>query len=247
MSFSYSRINQIFISRLRRLEESINESSTITHPATKGALREAYLRDFLSDIMPPNLSMGSGFICDCFGTISPQIDFILAEKNQIPSLALMENIALVPIETALLAMEMKSIIKTETKDQLKKQYDEFNKMKPVLAIKPGEERTGARPFPILISLIAIESELKKEKLSEWFKTIPTLLNICVIGKYTLKIKEYGSAECDVVEGPDYIETLNYFSVVINNCYDNLDHRRKINNGQGFGRSWIPYIVGHHNA
>jgi hypothetical protein len=242
-----SRINQIFISRLLRLEESINESSSIVHDATKGALREAYLRDFMSDIMPPNLSTGSGFICDCFGTISPQIDFILAEKNQIPSIALMENIALVPIETALVAMEMKSTIKSNTKEQLQKQYDEFNKMKPVFAVKQGGERNQNHKFPILVSLIALESEVKKETLVEWFKTIPTLLNICVIGKYTIKIKSYGSSDCDIIEGANYVETLNYFSTVINNCYDNLEYRKKITGGQGFGRSWIPYIVGHQHV
>ncbi|KQC13679.1 MAG: hypothetical protein APR63_07880 [Desulfuromonas sp. SDB] len=247
MSVTYSRINQIFISRLRRLEESIRESSNIVHDATKGALREAYLRDFLNDIMPPNLSIGSGFICDCFGTISPQIDFILAEKNQIPSIALMENIALIPVETALLAIEMKSIIKSNTKDQLQKQYDEFNKMKPVVVVQPGEEIEQTNNFPILLSLIALESEVKKETLVEWFKSIPTLLNICIIGKYSIKIKKYGISDCEIIKGANYIETLNYFSVVINNCYDNLEKRRKLTYGRGFGRSWIPYIVGHQNV
>ncbi|MGC9366701.1 MAG: DUF6602 domain-containing protein [bacterium] len=247
MSISSSRIKDIFISRLKRLEESINESSSILHDATKGALREAYLRDFVSDIMPPNLSTGSGFICDCFGTISPQIDFILAENNQIPSIALMENIALVPVETALMAMEMKSTIKSNTKYQLQKQCDEFNKMKPVFPLKPGEEKNKNKNSPIFLSIIALESEVKKETLLEWFRDIPTLLNICVIGKYTIKIKSYGNSVCDIIEGTNYIETLNYFSTVINNCYDNFEYRSKITGGKGFGRSWIAYIVGSENV
>ncbi|OEU78347.1 MAG: hypothetical protein BA873_07135 [Desulfobulbaceae bacterium C00003063] len=248
MVLAYSRIHQIFVSRLRRLAESINESSSISHSATKGALRETYLREFMGDVMPPALSVGSGFICDCFGGISPQIDFILAQKNKIPSIALMKDVALVPVEIALTAIEMKSIIKSDTIDQLKNQFDECSKLKPVIGLKPEDrEQPITQSFSVCFSLIAIETNVKKETLSEWFQIIPNLINICVIGKYGLKREEYGKNDCELVKGADYRETLNYFSLLINNCYDNINHRERIPNGKGFQRSWIPYIVGPNNA
>ena len=243
-----SRIQQVLVSRLRRLSDSISESSSISHDATKGALRESYLRAFLGDIMPPDLSVGSGFICDCFGAISPQIDFILAERKRIPSIALMQDVSLVPIETALAAIELKSTIDTKTLSQLKTQFIECRKLRPVVAMKPHDATTKARQsFPILFSLIGLETKVKKSTLLNWFKGIPHLMTICVIGQYTLKRKGYDNTnEVELIEGPDYIETLKYFSILINICYDNITHKDRITEGKGFERSWIPYIVGPNN-
>jgi len=243
-----SRIQQVFFSRLRRLSESISESSSITHDATKGALRESYLREFLSSIMPPDLSVGSGFICDCYGGISPQIDFVLAEKNRIPSIALMKDVSLVPVETALAAIELKSTIETKNLKQLKTQYFECIKLKPVVATKPADSKMKTeQSFPILFSLIGLESKVKKGTLLKWFEQIPSLMTICLIGDYTLKRKGYDNTnQVKTIEGPDYLETLTYFSILINVCYDNIKHKNKITGGKGFERSWIPYIVGPNN-
>ncbi|MBL7178950.1 MAG: hypothetical protein ISS65_01915 [Desulfobacterales bacterium] len=240
-----SRIQQVLVSRLRRLSDSISESSSISHSATKGALRESYLRAFLGDIMPPDISVGSGFICDCFGSISPQIDFILAERKRIPSIALMKDVALVPVETALAAIEMKSTVDSETLDQLKNQFIECQKLRPVAVRKPNDVAKQTRQsLPILFSLIGLETKVGKETLSEWFQEIPHLMTICIIGKFTLKRKGYdNSNKVDLIEGPEYLETLTYFSVLINVCYDNITHKEKITEGKGFERSWIPYIVG----
>lgn len=240
-----NRIQQVLVSRLRRLSDSICESSSISHPPTKGALRESYLRAFFGDIMPPDLSVGSGFICDCFGGISPQIDFILAERNRIPFVALMKDVALVPVETALTAVELKSTIDSETLGQLKKQFIECQKLKPTVTQKTGDiAQKPLQSFPILFSLIGLDTKVSKETLSGWFQEIPHLMTICVIGKFTLKRKGYDNTnKVDLIEGPDYFETLNYFSILINVCYDNITHKAKITEGKGFDRSWIPYIVG----
>lgn len=236
------RIKRVFISRLNQLMKAIEESKSISHSATKGALRESYLREIFDDIMPPAISVGSGFICDCFGTISPQIDFLIAERHNMPSLTLMKDVALVPIETAIYAIEMKSRIEKGALKQLKTQFEQCGKMEPLIMLE-GSAHYNNAAMDIFFSLVGLESSLVKEELKSWFKEIPPLQNICVIGGFALQRRAYGSNDVDLVEGGCFQETLFYFSSLINNAFDVIERRRAFTRGKGLGRVWTQHITG----
>lgn len=73
---------QVVESRVRQLLERYEESTAIEHKATKGSLREGYLRQFFAELVPNSVQLRSGFVTDCRGeVISPQIDLIAFDST----------------------------------------------------------------------------------------------------------------------------------------------------------------------
>lgn len=244
MSETKSRTKQIFVSRIEKLLESVRESDSISHQPTKGALREAYLRELMNDLLPSSMSVRSGFICDAFGGITPQIDFVIAEKNKLSPILLMNDVSLVPVESAIIAIEVKSVLNDDAIKQIRTQMDKCNNLRRTYTLKQNQKPPEKTPFlPVYFSIVALESKTKKERIASWFRDMPTLLNVCVIGKFGVKRSDYEKPDATIVEGQDHIESLNYFSTLIEHFYNNLDYRREVLGQSGYERVWIPYLLG----
>jgi Domain of unknown function (DUF6602) len=71
-----NQLRDIFIARIQQLVAQYEGSKTITHPTTVGTMREDYLRSFLRALLPPKFHPVTGFICDMYGNITPQLDMI---------------------------------------------------------------------------------------------------------------------------------------------------------------------------
>ncbi|HEV8063166.1 MAG TPA: DUF6602 domain-containing protein [Gemmataceae bacterium] len=93
------------ISRIRQFIGQYQESGSIDHRGTKGALREGYLKQFLAGFIPPAFTLKSGFVTDSQGVqISPQIDLLAFDKTSIPDFALSDFVTIVPIESVRLIL-----------------------------------------------------------------------------------------------------------------------------------------------
>lgn len=171
-----NRINGVIRARLKGLMAQVDESKQIEHAPTKGALREKYLTEFLESLLPSRYLVKNGFICDVLGGISPQLDLILADTSVLPSIALSKDVSLIPVEVAIGAVEVKSILKSKDVDQLKRQVDAIWSLRPV-AESPQPGHHGVRIF-----IFAYESEVSMPHLAEWFESIPALFGICIMGK-----------------------------------------------------------------
>ncbi len=172
-----NRINGVIKARLEGLIAQIEESKQVSHASTKGTLREKYLIDFLQNILPQNYTVTGGFICDVLGKISPQIDLILSDTSTIPSIAFTGDVSLIPIEAAIGIVEVKSTLKKEDYNQLKKQSDAIRSMRPCTEFSPEQTIFGIRMF-----VFAYESELSIDSIKDWFKQVQELFGVCIIGK-----------------------------------------------------------------
>ena len=117
-------------SRVRQLVEQFEESKSIRHDATKGSLRETYLKDFLAEFVPHRLAISSGFITDSKGAeITPQLDLLVFDKASLPSFVMSAFCTIVPLEASRLAIEVKSNLKHEHFKQIKAQQEAIRRMR----------------------------------------------------------------------------------------------------------------------
>ena len=173
-------------SRIRQLTEQFDETDAIRHNATKGSLREAYLKDFLANFVPQRLGVNSGFITDCRGDeISPQIDLLVFDQSQMPGFTISKFVTLVPIEASVMAIEVKSMLKSEHVDQIKAQQSSVRKMRFAATSLKRECLHTVDCIGIPTFVFALESVCSKEKLLEWFEEIDALEAVCVVGKYVI--------------------------------------------------------------
>lgn len=173
-------------SRVRQLLEKFKESNTIPHAATKGALREAYLRQFLAEFIPVPFEIKSGFVTDCRGAeVSPQIDLLVFDRTSIPAFALTDFVTIVPLEAARLAIEVKSTLRIRDLSQIKSQQESIRQMRFAWTTPRHEYLQTVDSLGITQHIVAFDTDCAEDTLKTWFHEEPALNVICIIGKYVL--------------------------------------------------------------
>jgi len=170
----------ILISAAKQLVEKIEASSNISHNATKGALREVYLKVFLKDLVPHVCHMSSGFITDASGKLTPQIDLI-GFDDALPSIALDDHISMVPIEAAKFWIEVKSILQASHLENIRERLTSIESMNWSIlrGSKPAQFQPGMMPSGVIV---AYECEVADETLKRWLVENRNLVSIIIIGK-----------------------------------------------------------------
>lgn len=170
-------------SKVRQLSEQFGESEAIKHAATKGALREAYLRKFLLELAPTNFKLTGGFITDSHGVISPQIDLIGVDDT-LPLIPLDPGISVTPIESVRLWIEVKSVLETKHIVGVRKRLKTIQSMMWSLVRdnRRVEFRPGILPFGFIVSY---DTDVAEDTMKTWLVESQFLVCIVVIGKYAL--------------------------------------------------------------
>jgi hypothetical protein len=122
--------------RLGRLNEAFKLGGLLEHGPTTGAVREDALRQLLVEFVPAEFRTTTGFVIDAAGSISPQFDIVLAPTSGLPSVGLLDNEKLVPIEATLATIEVKSGLSRDVEGQLRRQHDTFRGISPVVVGPP---------------------------------------------------------------------------------------------------------------
>jgi hypothetical protein len=201
-----NRINGIIRARLQGLKALLQESSEIEHGGTKGSLRERYLIEFLHSVLPPGYIVAGGFICDVLGNITPQLDLIVADRSTIPAVALARDVAVVPVEVARLAIEVKSTLRSDDLEQVRQQAEAFRSLQPVV-----ESETQSHPG-VLLYVLAFEAQVGPDLLRQWLESIPELFGICIFD--SLLVHRGPNRTLAVRRGDDWEETLIFISSLL---------------------------------
>lgn len=172
-------IREIVRSRIRVLVENGRNASAMSHAATVGDLREAYLRQFLAALVPQRFAITSGFITDPLGNLSPQLDFIAYDRSALPPIVLPTDVAVVPVDAAVLVAEIKSGLAGTTLEQVKRQRDSIGKMYHTYVLQQGAR------FIVPHVVLAFESTLSAETVENWFKEVSDLLSVCVVSSFSI--------------------------------------------------------------
>lgn len=179
-----NQVRDIFVARVKQLMSQYEGSKTIAHAPTAGAMREDYLKSFLRDLLPSKFHPVTGFICDMYGNITPQLDMIFVDQSELPTISLVDDTVIVPYEIALLTAEVKSTITTEALEQIRRQRDAISQMESQFLmassspkrIQPRERRQTIGTF-----IIAFESDVGESTLRQWVESeMGKPAGICVI-------------------------------------------------------------------
>jgi hypothetical protein len=197
-------------SRVRQILERFEESKAIRHDATKGSLREAYLKDFLAGFVPPGLAISSGFITDSRGAdISPQLDLLIYDTCSLPSFVMSAFSTIVPVEASRLSIEVKSNLKQEHFEQIRNQQETIRKM---LLTRTAQNRKylSTMNCPGLPQfVVAFETACSQEALHKWFADEAMLEVICVIGHFSM-LRDPSTKIPEVVPSDDdYLDVMQF--------------------------------------
>lgn len=176
---------------------SKTENGKIKHEATRGSLKEAAIIEGLSQILPSGYGFSSGFVVDSLQHVSPQIDLLIYDKNELPVAFLHKDNAVIPIESFKTAIEVKSTLTTNNFEQIGKQIDSLESMMCTLFLPKGGKILESRRInykkPLQsIFIICFDSTVNKEKLRKTVRESNFITGIFVLNKYL--IKHDGEAE-----------------------------------------------------
>jgi hypothetical protein len=144
-----------------QLALNFKEATGYDHPGAKGTYREESVRKFLSDHLPGAYKVATGFVFDARDKMTGQLDVLLYRVRDTPFLLTGDSL-LVPCESLLAAIEIKSTLTAETVAESLKIASSIRKLKP-FDKHFVDARTGGAPGDDLprcmFSIFAFETDL----------------------------------------------------------------------------------------
>jgi len=136
-------------------------ASELMHSGLRGRAREIFAKDLLTPFLSPNIGTCTGIVVDSNCGSSHQIDIIIYDKTLIPSLMFTGEEGIVPYESVLATVEVKS---TLTRYELKKSIKNAHSVKnlqPDFAEVMPETLVKSSPLCFVFSFSS-DSKPKKE-------------------------------------------------------------------------------------
>lgn len=169
---------------------SKQDASKIKHESTRGDLKETAVIEAIRSILPSGYSSSSGFVADSLGNVSPQIDIIIYEKNEIPIAFLQKDSAVIPIESFKVAIEVKSTLTTSNFDQIERQIKSLSEMKCMLHLPNNQNPLKSKKIEYKkgmqsVYIVCFDSKVAKETLNDLIKSNDFIIGIFVLNKYLL--------------------------------------------------------------
>lgn len=231
---SVSKIQEVIVSRLKSLKRLKEETAPVGHASSIGMIRELRLLNILKSLLPRGIEIQGGFICDGDGNISPQIDCIITEVDPIPCLDFDDRYKLVPVEKAIMCIEIKSTLDKTGLDQLVRQEKIINKMK--------RARINGNLKEVSFSLIALDTSVSKESVKSIISSNTWIRQVTVVGEYSIRNKSWGGVDVEEIDADDsYIETRKGLCWLLNIINDVIEFRSQNLPMSDRRRFWEVYL------
>jgi hypothetical protein len=191
-----NQIQQLVVSRIRALMENAESAGVLLHHGSVGAIREKYAREFLLNFVPRNLAITSGFISDPLGNQTPQLDVIVYDPSRLPPITMPAEIAIIPSDSALAIVEIKSNLTVSALEQIMRQLASIETMAHAGTSVSAEARVIVPQV-----VLAYESTVAVDTMESWFSKCQNLVLLCVLNSVTiskatadLRSRTYGSTD-----------------------------------------------------
>jgi len=180
-------IQSIYRNKAESLLRTLESSDLTKHNPTTGKLRENAIIESLNDIIPQEFELSSGFVVDSRGTISPQMDILVYQRGDLPSILLSHDSVVLPYELFKFGIEVKSTLEVKHFDQLSKQSECLNSMVESAFIRgskinPDHKNVEFKIKKPLLFIIAIESNVAQETIKHKIKNIDALNGVYIINE-----------------------------------------------------------------
>lgn len=146
------------------------------HPLHKGTPREAFIKEFLENHLPSNVSIGTGEIIDSNAEINQhrnQFDIVIYKRNY-PKLDFGGGISGFLIESVIATIEVKSLL---TSQELKKAVKAAHNAKQLCPNIITSFHTGYIPPKVLNYVVAYDGPASMQNVYTWINPIYRKLGI----------------------------------------------------------------------
>lgn len=107
MSQHYAKRAQALVNYALSLSDSVRD---LEHAGLRGRAREVFAKDLFAPFLSPDIGICTGLAVDSEGKASRQIDVIVYDRTLIPTLLFTGEEGVVPIESVLATVEVKSTL-----------------------------------------------------------------------------------------------------------------------------------------
>lgn len=109
----------------KRMRDDLRQQ-LVSHPGELGLGREEIIRKFLRENLPERFLVSTGFVFDCHGTLSKQIDLIIADKHACANFTTSGGTRFFPCEAVVAVGQVKSRM-----DKMETLYDAMENLESV--------------------------------------------------------------------------------------------------------------------
>ena len=155
-------------------KKRIAASDIPDHPGTKGDVAENSWRELLSTYLPARYKVNHGFVVDCEGKHSDQIDCIIYDNTFTPTFFAEHGIYYIPAEAVYAVFEIKQVVTAAHIKYASEKTASVRSLRRTSApyTGDGQPKTPKNLFPIIAGLMA-----RKIKASTWSAHVKSLNSI----------------------------------------------------------------------
>lgn len=145
----------------------------IGHPSAKGDAAELQWRRMLEDYLPERYCVAKGFVLDCDGKLSQQIDVIVYDRQYSPLLFNQDETRYVPAESVYALLEVKQELNPGNILYAGDKIASVRRLRRTSAEIPhaGGVYKPKKPIPILGGILTLDSSWH----SDWQKSLHEIL------------------------------------------------------------------------
>jgi hypothetical protein len=191
---------QLVVERIHFALKAASEARALENRGVKGAIREVLIADLFRPLLPSDMGIASGVLISAFDEgESAQQDIIIFHKRIIPPLLFEQGPAIVPVESALACIEIKSKL---TSAELRKAHDSAVSVRNLSRHCGFRDDSGkwvdTRSAGLQSLLLALDTDLSSAGQNEWERYMnllgdeyPALNMLCVPGRGCWYLNEQG--------------------------------------------------------
>jgi hypothetical protein len=122
---------------LQRLQAEVDQmNQLIAHEGVKGTENEGSLVRLLERLLPARYAVGTGLIIDSSGASSKQMDVVVYEASDEPTILAQTNQVLFPIENVRLCIEVKTTLDSREVDDAREKKASIDALFSITGVKP---------------------------------------------------------------------------------------------------------------
>jgi Domain of unknown function (DUF6602) len=182
----------LMASSIQKTLDDMRATASYRNQLLKGRAREIFIANILRPYLNPTMGICTGMVTDSDGNHSAQIDIIIFDRNVVPPFLLTEGEGIVPIESVLATVEVKSKLTSSEVQSAVENARSVKLLKPFFAEMKPSALTKKSP---LCCLFAYSSDLHRKSEKSRLQSVVDAMNrhmpevlvpissICIAKKY----------------------------------------------------------------
>lgn len=164
---SLEKINRYWDAVAKRLTlESRQMAGLVEHRGERGRANETSFSDMFGKLLPPSVRVGTGEVIDSVGGVSPQMDTLILSSTMHPILFAQTEEMLFPVESVLLAVEVKTTLTVEEVRDVGAKVKKYKELKSATGRLPAfavfAHRAGASPKTVASWFSDLDADLRPD-------------------------------------------------------------------------------------